>query len=234
MKSAESKTAACAELPAPEAVHACVEELRRACRDAWQEGLLSGCNGNASVLLPETSSGGASRILCMTRTGAAKGRLTAADICLMDAATGRCLANGPASSEAAMHLALYASLPGCRAVLHTHPRRLLALSLVLRARGKAREMLEIPLYEAGVWRARLALAPAIAPGSGELAAAVAAAAATLPAQATDGTGGAVWMEDHGLCCFAPSLAQALTMSEELEHLAAVQLLALGAADNSGA
>lgn len=228
MSNDDSIAGACGEVPAPEAVRGCVEELRRVCRDAWQEGLLSGCNGNASVLLPDGPAGGAGRILCMTRTGAAKGRLTAADICLMDAGTGRCLANGPASSEAAMHLALYASLPECRAVLHTHPRRLLALSLVLRARGKASAMLEIPLYEAGVWRARLAMAPAFAPGSGELADAVAAAATSLPAQATGASGGAVWMEGHGLCCFAPSLAQALTMSEELEHLASVQLLALGA------
>ena len=41
-------------------------------------------------------------------------------------------------------------------------------------------------------------------------------------------GAAVWMAGHGLCCWGPSLADALCMSEELEHLAAVQLLALGA------
>jgi len=34
------------------------------------------------------------------------------------------------------------------------------------------------------------------------------------------------MAGHGLCCWGPSLADALCMSEELEHLAAVQLLAL--------
>ena len=216
---------ACADraMPGPDALCRCVEELRAVCRDAWQEGLLSGCNGNASLRL---EAGG--DILCMTRTGAAKGRLTPADICLLDVATGRPLANGPASSEAAMHLAIYAARPECGAVLHTHPRRLLALSLVMRARGEgAPALLRLPLYEADVWRARLAVAPALQPGTQELADAVAAAAATLPPDAVKG-GGAVWMEGHGLCAFAPNLSAALTMSEELEHLAAVQLLALGA------
>lgn len=212
--------------PSPEAFSRCVEELRAVCRDAWREGLLSGCNGNASMRIEATAPG--NRLLCMTRTGAAKGRLTAADTCLLDASTGHCLANGPASSEAGMHLALYATMPGCGAVLHTHPRRLLALSLVLRATGPGVQgMLRLPLFEADVWRARLAVAPAFNPGTRELADAVADAAATLP---RGDAGGAVWMEGHGLCAFAPSLGMALTMSEELEHLAAVQLLVLGAGE----
>lgn len=218
------------ELPSPEAVCRCAEELRRVCRDAWRGGLLSGCNGNASLRLDcEAGARTEAGLLCMTRTGAAKGRLTPADICLLDAASGRCLANGPASSEAAVHLALYASRPECRAVLHSHPRHLLALSLAGRAHGTTEEfLLRMPLYEADTWRARLAFAPALPPGTRELAAAVAAAAATLPpAPAGGAAGGAVWLERHGLCCFAPSLSLALTMSEELEHLAAIQLLALG-------
>lgn len=213
-------------MASPEALCHCAEELAAVCRDAWREGLLSGCNGNASVRIGAGAPG--NDLLCMTRTGAAKGRLTAADLCLLDLASGLCLANGPASSEAAMHLALYAARPDCGAVLHTHPRRLLALSLVLRERGGGPErLLRLPLFEADVWRARLAVAPALNPGTRELADAVAAAAAALPPDAVK-AGGAVWMEGHGLCAFAPCLGQALTMSEELEHLAAIQLLALGA------
>lgn len=230
MKNGNMTPARPAALPGPEAVCRCAEELRRVCRDAWRGGLLSGCNGNASLRLERSAAAEAEpALLCMTRTGAAKGRLTPEDICLLDAVSGRCLANGPASSEAAVHLALYASRPECRAVLHTHPRHLLALSLAGRARGAAEEfLLRMPLYEADAWRARLAFAPAFPPGTGELAAAVAAAAATLPpAPAGGAAGGAVWMDRHGLCCFAPSLSLALTMSEELEHLAAIQLLALG-------
>lgn len=227
MTERNKKPGALPELPAPGLVCRCAEELRAVCRDAWREGLLSGCNGNASLRLG--AAGGKDRgLLCMTRSSAAKGRLTPADLCLLDAATGCCLANGPASSEAAMHLALYAARPQCGAVLHTHPRRLLALSLVLRGRGEGPDaLLRLPLYEADVWRARLAVAPALTPGTRELADAVAAAAATLPG-AANFAGGAVWMEGHGLCAFAPSLGEALAMSEELEHLAAVQLLTLRA------
>ncbi|MBD5538856.1 MAG: class II aldolase/adducin family protein, partial [Desulfovibrio sp.] len=147
MMGATEENGAPAGLPSPELVCRAVEELRAVCRDAWREGLLSGCNGNASLRLDVA--GGCAGLLCMTRTGAAKGRLTAADICLLDAATGQCLANGPASSEAAVHLALYATRPECGAVLHTHPRRLLALSLALRERGEgASGLLRLPLYEA--------------------------------------------------------------------------------------
>lgn len=208
-------------LPTPEALCRAVEELGGICRTAWQEGLLSGCNGNASLRL---EAGG--DLLCMTRTGAAKGRLGPADICLMEAGSGRVLANGPASSEAAVHLALYAARPECGAVLHTHPRHLLALSLALGASAREK-LLRLPLYEADAWRSRLAVAPALPPGTHELADAVAAAAATLPPNAVK-SGGAVWMEGHGLCAFAASPGAALTLSEELEHLAAVQLLMLGA------
>ena len=185
---------------------------------------MSGCNGNASRRLPAPGDG----LLCVTRSGAAKGRLTARDCCLVDARTGEglsseALSGGPASSELGMHLELYRALPHCGAVLHSHPRRLLALSLVV---ADQEDFLRLPLFEADVWRARLGFAPALPPGGAELALAVADAARAVGADKA--AGAAVWMAGHGLCCWGPSLAGALCMSEELEHLAAVQLLALGA------
>lgn len=183
-------------------------EMRAVCRDAWQEGLLSGCNGNASCRLDQDR-------ICVTRSGAAKGRLQNKDFCLADPDSGRTLAGGPASTELGMHLAIYRALPECKAVLHTHPRRLLALSLHLR--GKEQDFLRLPLFEAETWRARLGFAPALEPGGKELAYAVAHAAQQRPA---------VWMAGHGLCCWGETLTDALCISEELEHLAAVQLLAL--------
>ena len=76
--------------------------------------------------------------------------------------------------------------------------------------------LKLPVFESGVWRARLGDAPAFEPGTRELAEAVGQAARDFEA---------VWMTRHGLCASAPCLGQALTLSEELEHLAAIQLLA---------
>lgn len=188
-----------------------VEDLRSVCRDAWRQGLLSGCNGNASLRLPAPRS----EAVCLTRSGAAKGRLTAEDCCLVNLADGATLCGGPASTESGMHLAVYRALPDCAAILHTHPRRLLALSL--RLGGKMENFLNLPLFEADVWRARLGFAPALPPGTAELARAVAQAARTSPA---------VWMAGHGLCSTGANLAEALCLTEELEHLAAIQLLSM--------
>ena len=186
------------------------EKFRLVCRDAWQQGLLSGCNGNASQRLGEH----AANLICITRSGASKGRLTTDDCCLMDVQTGTAVLGGPASTESGMHLAIYRTRPDCTAILHTHPRRLLALSL--RLAGKHDDFLRLPLFEAEVWRAKLGFAPALPPGTTELAEAVAEAAKGKDA---------VWMAGHGLCCLGRNLGDALCLAEELEHLAALQILA---------
>lgn len=184
------------------------EEVLFCCREAWRWGGLLGFNGNASILWDGPDG---PRIL-MTRAGVCKGRMGAADICLLHP-DGTLLAGGPASSEAAMHLAVYAARPDCRAVLHTHPPHLLALGI--RLAGRMEDFLRLPLYESEVWRARLGVAPACAPGTAQLAEQVAAQARRFPA---------VWMSGHGLCACGETLAEALGLTEQLEHLAEVQLL----------
>ena len=186
------------------------ENFRAVCRDAWKQGLLSGCNGNASQRVGNH----APNLVCITRSGASKGRLTTADCCLMDVNTGAAVLGGPASTESGMHLAIYRTRPDCTAILHTHPRRLLALSL--RLAGRHDDFLRLPLFEADVWRAKLGFAPALPPGTTDLAEAVAEAAKGKDA---------VWMAGHGLCCLGHSLSDALCLAEELEHLAALQILA---------
>ena len=191
-----------------------VEEMRAICRDAWAQGLLSGCNGNASRRLPAPHEG----IACLTCTGAAKGRLAPQNCCLVEIESAAPLYGGPASTESGMHLAIYRAKPQCGAILHTHPRRLLALSLRLEKEEEGlEEFLRLPLFEADVWRARLGFAPALPPGTKELADAVARASLDHPA---------VWMAGHGLCSTGATLAEALCLTEELEHLAAIQLLSL--------
>ena len=191
-----------------------VEEIRDVCRDAWTQGLLSGCNGNASRRLPAPHEG----IACLTCTGAAKGRLAPQNCCLVEIESAAPLYGGPASTESGMHLAIYRAKPQCGAILHTHPRRLLALSMRLEKEEEGlEEFLRLPLFEADVWRARLGFAPALPPGTKELADAVARASLDHPA---------VWMAGHGLCSTGATLAEALCLTEELEHLAAIQLLSL--------
>lgn len=181
------------------------DELRRICLRGWQRGLYSGFNGNASLRV-----GTACLLTC---SGAAKGDLGPGDLALVDIATGAVLAGGKPSSEGAMHLAVYRARPDAMAVVHTHPPRLLALGALV----PPDDMLRLPIYESELLCGQLGFAPAHAPGTRELADAVAAAAATRDA---------VWMERHGLCCAGPSAARALALAEELEHLAGVQLAVL--------
>ena len=183
------------------------DELRRICLRGWQRGLYSGFNGNASLRI-----GTACLLTC---SGAAKGDLGPGDLALVDIATEAVLAGGKPSSEGAMHLAIYRARPDAMAVVHTHPPRLLALCALV----PPDDMLRLPIYESELLRGQLGFAPAHAPGTQELADAVAAAAVTRDA---------VWMERHGLCCAGPSAARALALAEELEHLAGVQLAVLSA------
>lgn len=184
--------------------HSIFEDMRAVCAAAWRRGLLSGFNGNVSVRMDSAC--------CVTRSGAAKGDLTPDDVAAVDIATGTTLEGATPSSELSMHLEIYRCRADARAVVHTHPRHLLALEL----RVPPERFLEMPLFEAQQLRRRLGQAPAVAPGTSELALAVA-----REAEHRD----AVWMSRHGLVCHAADLKTALALSEELDHLAAVQLLA---------
>ncbi|MDR2489470.1 MAG: class II aldolase/adducin family protein [Desulfovibrio sp.] len=198
--------------------------------DAWTVGMMAGFNGNVSYRVsldahgfpllydhmgthdsPETP---ACREACLiTRSGAAKGRLTEDDFSLLDLGSGRHLAGPPASTESALHLAVYAACPQSRVVLHVHPPCLLALSLML----ESEKRLILPLPEANVYRACLGHVPFQPPGSAELAKVTAEAARTHAA---------VWMERHGLVVHGVVPHSTLALAEELEQLGKVHLALL--------
>lgn len=194
-------------IPAPEA-----DAVREICRLAWKRRLLSGFNGNVSVRLED---GG----MLITRSGAAKGYLDENGFCRVRIADGALLAGEKPSSEGGMHLAVYRARPEARAVVHTHPPRLLALGLLL----PWEKRLDIPVYEAQALRGELARVPDYEPGTTALAEAAGEAART---------GKALWMERHGLAVWGGDLVSALALSEELEHLADVQLRAMRACDHA--
>lgn len=154
-------------------------------------------------------------VCLITRSGAAKGRLTEQDFALLDPQSGRLLAGPPASTESAVHTAIYAACPQTRAILHVHPPCLLALSLLL----APEQRLDLPLPEATSYRACLGHAPFRPPGSAELAEVTAEAAKTHAA---------VWMERHGLVVHGKDLPGILSLAEELEQLAKVHLSLLAA------
>lgn len=101
------------------------QELRRALvragRALYRQGMMAGPSGNLSARLD------AERLL-ISPSGQAKGRLRPADMLIIDL-EGRLLQGaGRPSSETAMHLAIYRSLPGVRAVVHAHPPKATALA----------------------------------------------------------------------------------------------------------
>ena len=179
---------------------------------------MAGFNGNASIRVggPKHEQGG---FCLITRSGAAKGRLGPADFSLLSLPEGALLQGPAASSESAVHLGIYAACPDAAAIMHSHPPCLLSLCLAL----PPKERLALPLPEAESFRARLTWTPFSAPGSAALAETVAAAAPQYPA---------IWMERHGLVVHGPDLAFCLSLTEELEQLAKVQLHVLNRAPSA--
>lgn len=177
------------------------------CARVVRSGLLAGHNGNASLH---------SGSYCfITESGVSKGSLQPVDFAVLDIPTGGLLSGTRASSESTMHLEIYRNQPNARCVLHCHPPNLLALSLKYPERS-LRDCLSLPLTEAGPLLTQLAEAPAFASGSEDLARAVGKAAAQYKA---------VWMKGHGLAVWGTSTDEAAALSEELEHLASIALLA---------
>lgn len=189
--------------------------LTKAGRETWKAGLMAGFNGNISCRVALRAPFGEGEACLITRSGSAKSRLDPDDFALVSLDGGARLAGPAASSELGMHLALYKACPASTVILHTHPSHLLALSLRL----PPEERFALPLPEAERYRELLAFAPYHPPGSAALAKAVALAAAR---------GQAVWMERHGLVAHGPDAATVISLTEELEQLAMVRLLSLGA------
>ncbi|MDL2315742.1 class II aldolase/adducin family protein [Desulfovibrio sp. OttesenSCG-928-A18] len=192
-------------------------------RETWQSGLMAGFNGNISCRIrydgkrPGDCAVRAREQACLiTRSGAAKARLCAQDCVCLDIEDGAGLdgAHAPAaSSESGLHLEIYRNCPQSAAVLHTHPPHLLALSLRL----APEQRLSLPLPEADNYRRLLSCTPFYPPGSAELARAAGEAARRAPA---------IWLERHGLVVHGTDLRYALSLTEELEQLARVQLALL--------
>lgn len=177
-------------------------------RRAWDRGLVSGFNGNFSARLAVPDG----ERVYITGSGCQKGLLSPEHVAVLDLASGQTLSGPMCSTEAPLHLEIYRRTPEAKAIAHVHPPHLLAASLKF---GPQR-MLDLPLYEAGVFAAHLAVAPALEPGTDELA--LAAAELAMGKRA-------VFLERHGLVCWGSDLWDALGLAEELENLARIALLA---------
>ncbi|TVQ95499.1 MAG: tRNA (N6-threonylcarbamoyladenosine(37)-N6)-methyltransferase TrmO [Desulfovibrionales bacterium] len=182
--------------------------IRETGHRAWQRGLLAGLNGNVSLRHGEA--------MIITVSGCAKGRLRPGDLALVHLDSGRVIGPGSPSTEAALHRAVYASQPKAHAVLHVHPPHLLAISLA-KPQGA---LLELELFEADVWTRKMIRLAALQPGCEALAKQVGRGAMAYPA---------LFMDQHGLVCWARDLDEALALAEELESLARITVLRQGMA-----
>ncbi len=170
-------------------------------RDGWLRGLFAGFNGNISVRQGDR--------VVITATGSAKGHLAPRDLAVVDLAKGGALSAARASSELAVHLEVYRNQPRATAIVHTHPPRLIALSL----RGPG-PLLDLPLFEGKTFADKLTRVPDHRPGTPELGQAVGLASRDFAG---------VFMDNHGLVCWGETMTQALGLSEELESLAGIAL-----------
>lgn len=203
---------------APGDICGAMNAITSICRDAWSEGLMRGWSGNASICLRPGE-------ILITASGAPKGRLRPEDLLLIDASGHVLGGNAKPSTESAMHLAIYAALPECGAILHTHPPRMQAVGLMFdgaEAETFAGRFLNMNLFESRIWRQKLDIAAPETPGSWELAAGAARClerACALPR--------AIWLRNHGLCALARDMSGALALTEELEYLAEIQVSCSG-------
>lgn len=189
-----------------------VAKIIKYCGLAWEKGLMPGFSGNASLRHGRD-------LMLITRAGAPKGLLKPED-CLLINFQGVVLAGkGTPSSEWRMHAAIYSSYPPCKAILHVHPACMQVLDLLEKDEYLEKNFLDLPLFEAAMWKKNLRFAPASAPGSPELAENCAKALESgLPPFPAG-----IWLRHHGLAALGKNLESALCLAEELEHLANVQL-----------
>lgn len=146
-------------------------------------GLVSATEGNLSLRLP-------GRRLLVTPSGVRKEELDAADLLVVELASGSVVADGPgrrATSDLAIHRAVQDRRPDVLAVAHAHPPATLALTLA----GERADPADLP--ETQLLLPRLPFVPFGAPGSDELARRIAAALDEPPAPRP----AAVLLERHG-------------------------------------
>jgi L-fuculose-phosphate aldolase len=176
-----------------------VSAIIRVCGLLYEKGMLAGADGNVSVKVSDD--------FCLTTvSGVHKGMMGPGDLVLVDV-DGRVVGgSGPPSSELAMHLAVYREDPGAGAIVHTHAPWTMALSLSGRGYNAAL------LAESRMLLGEVVEVPYAEPGSPELAGAVAASL---------GRGPALILERHGSVTIGPTLQDAFSLMECLEHNARI-------------
>lgn len=172
---------------------ALLEQLAAAARALAADGLVERSSGNVSVRDGDA--------IGMTPTGAILATQTAADTVIIDRDGTKTGGSGEPTSEAGLHLALYARYD-CGAVVHTHAPAATALACVL-------DELPVVHYEQLLLGGAIRVAPFAAFGTDALAAAA--------ADAIEGRTVAL-LANHGTIALGPDLDAALRATRLLEWL----------------
>lgn len=168
----------------------------------YQRGLVAGSDGNISVRLTE------SEVLC-TPTMQSKGRLSPADICLVDMAGNQLSGSRKRSSEILLHLEILKARSDVNSVVHCHAPHATAFAVV----GQTVPRAAMP--EAEFFLGEVPLAPYETPGTAAFAKTV------LPFVHLSNV---CLLANHGTVSYADSLEQAYSLSEILDAYCRIVLL----------
>jgi ribulose-5-phosphate 4-epimerase/fuculose-1-phosphate aldolase len=191
-----------------DAINAAAEAIVHAGRSLFDRGLSAGSSGNISVKLEAGS-------LLLTPTNVSLGQLQADRLARFDPA-GRHVAGDAPTKEAFLHRAVYQARPSAGAIVHLHASHSAAVSCM---DGLDSEACLPPLTPYFVMKiGRLPLIPYHRPGDAALTPHIAALAPTHPA---------ILLANHGPIVAGRSLAEAMSIIEELEETAKIFLLLRG-------
>ena len=174
-------------------------------RRLYERGFLAGSDGNMSVRLPDDR-------VVVTPSGRPKGRLSPADLVVIDLDGNHLEGTLQASSEVAMHLFVYRERPEIQACVHSHAPCATAFA----AAGEElpdNVLPEVVLFVGGI--PLTAYAPPGTPAVPE----------SLEPHIADRS--AFLLRNHGLLTIGRNLEEAYNRHETVEHYARIVLLARG-------
>jgi L-fuculose-phosphate aldolase len=172
-------------------------------------GLIAAGEGNASIRLDEGR-------LLITPSGRRKDELSPAHLVVVSArgVGTEAAGTGPRpSSDVAIHHAIYAARPDVGAIVHAHIPAAMALTVA----GEAPDPAALP--ETALFLPRLPVVPLAAPGSDELAAAI---AAVLSAGAPKP--GAVLLERHGAVAVGDGEDREAAVAQAVDRIELIDVL----------
>ena len=180
-----------------------VVQIVEICHLLAARGMVAATDGNVSARLSPDS-------ILITRSGVNKGMVGPGDIVEIDASGRLRSGEGKPSTEAGLHLCIYARRPDVAAVVHAHPVHATGFAA-------ARVVLDhTVLPEAAVGLGPVPLAPYATPSTPEVAASI---------EPFIGTADAILLANHGVVTCGPSLLEAWFRMETVEHVAAVLFVA---------